>query len=195
MTCIVGWVDKDKTVWMAGDSQITAGDDRATLKDKKIYHKNGFLLGVTATHDIVQTIKYDFIPSERCESEGDIEYLCKVFRNNLKECFNENSFSLNKNVIEENGKVNPGMMLVGYNGHLVEVELFGCVLESTDKFMAIGIGADLAKGYLVRVDEQEEIESSHLIKAIAVAGQYTTGVAPPYYLEKLEYNEKSECCE
>ena len=197
MTCIIGWIDKDKNVWMASDGRASDGNSKITLKNKKVFKHFDFLIGHTGEEmTFGQIIESQFEPSSRGENVSDTEYLFDTFLVELKTCFIEKGVDVSKNVHDPDklGKL-VGELLVGYRGHLIRVELFGGILEITRPYDAVGCGADIALGYLYSISRQREIVPEDLRDAVAACNEFMVGVGPPYHLQKLEYNNDGCCCE
>lgn len=133
MTCIVGCIDKENENVIMGADQMAASElqiwDR---KDKKIWRKNGFVIGGSGSYRLIQILMYNFSPSKPLKNMH--RYMCNQFIDGILQVMKE------KDIDED---VN---LLVGYKHQLFTIHSDFQVFETESGFDAIGSGSDYAIG-------------------------------------------------
>ena len=179
MTCIVGYI-ADDGIYMGADS---AGTDSAlnqrTRIDNKVFLMDDFVIGFTSSFRMGQLLQYQFEPPEYIEQiYGDIfGYMCTGFIDSLRACFINGGYAQN-----DKGEESGGVFLVGYKGRLFEIESDYQVAEVTDRYNAVGCGANYALCSLYTNDgTPEEI----VLTALECAEYFSAGVRGPFTILKL----------
>ena len=184
MTCIVGYVDEDDTVWMGGDSAGVSGLDINVRKDKKVFKNGDFLMGFTSSFRMGNLLQYKFRPPEQ-ECDDVFEYMCTDFIDGVRECF-ENGGFIKKSSDVESG----GIFLVGYRGRLFRIDNDFQVGENVAPYAAVGCGEDYAYGSLYTTKMLENWVGPHngydaIRVALEAAENFSTGVRGPFTIIKL----------
>jgi ATP-dependent protease HslVU (ClpYQ) peptidase subunit len=192
-TCITALINKG-TIWMAGDGREVSGTQKFISKQKKVFKIGPFIIGCTALSYLSQMIVRNIEILPHALEQNYFDYLIDCFSVQLKNNIQEEYVNLERNIYddEQSGKI-AGQLLVGYRGHLVEVELFGAITEIEENYMAIGDGAPFALGHLKAISNKRKLNPQDLIESIKTAHHFLTSVGPPYYIDKLkgENNENN----
>jgi hypothetical protein len=115
MTCIVGIVGDDGTIYMGADSNVSVTSGfQNNSKDGKMFVKHGFIYGFSGSPRMLQIVKYDFIPPEHPREMNTVEYMCSLWIPTLRRCFERGGFLEISNNVESAD----GTFLVGYKGKL-----------------------------------------------------------------------------
>ena len=176
MTCIVGLVTEDGTVWMGGDSAGVAGWSLEVRADHKVFARDGFAFGFTTSFRMGQLINYALTIPERHADEDLHAWMATTFVGALRECLFTGGFSRRKDEVETGGT-----FLVGHAGRLFTVGDSFQVGESVHGFTATGCGQDVALGYLWERAGKPEM----LVRgALGAAEQFSAGVRGPFHVVK-----------
>lgn len=176
MTCIVGLVAEDGTVWMGGDSAGVAGWDLVVRADQKVFTCDRFAFGFTTSFRMGQLLRYALTIPERHADEDLYGWLTTTFVDAVRECLSAGGFSKKKDGVETGGT-----FLVGYAGRLFTVEDNFQVGESVHGFTAVGCGESFALGYLW---DREGKPEALVRGALEAAEQFSAAVRGPFHIVK-----------
>lgn len=180
MTCIVGMEHKGE-VWMGGDSAGTAGNMNQRIRgDKKVFKKGEFLFGFCGSFRMGQLLRHNLqLPPPQAAGVDDATYLVNDFVNAVKVCFSE-------------GKELPagfeGAFLIGYRGHLYNIEGDFQVGQPEAKFDACGSGADVAVGAM-HASSGEKNPKKRIQTALEASALNNAAVRPPFTIMCLKAGE------
>ena len=205
MTCVIGYLDEiDKRVYIGADTlgtDVSSGlGEKATMIDSKIiiFHIKSYntryklLLGYEGSYSVGQAITYRFRPNQDNEDYKDDanpkDYICKTFVPQLKAFLEKENFS------EEEASA---LYIVGYQGHLYEIQSDFYVNEPLMGFSVIGNGYGIAQGalYYHRYLEEKQLLSTvfapiDIIKsALICASTGSASVSPPFQIFSVKNNE------
>jgi ATP-dependent protease HslVU (ClpYQ) peptidase subunit len=191
MTCIVGLINND-TVYIGADSLESNGYSKVVRKDKKVFklkNTHNAVIGFTSSFRMGQLLMYATnLLNTKNEYENEInhEYLVTKFIPDIIKLFENGGYGKVKD-----GEKQGGFFLLGYKDKLFKIESDYQVAESYYSYDACGSGEDLALGSLTTTeylkDNISPEERIHI--ALQCATQFTTGVAPPYYILNTKNNE------
>lgn len=176
MTCIIGFVDKNK-VYIGGDSAGIAGYQVQIRNDVKVFQNGDFLMGFTTSFRMGQLLHYMFKPPEHVVGMDDMEFMVKVFIPAIKACFKEGGFQRTKD--GDKG----GSFLVGYKGKLYEIEDDYQVAVLRDNIASVGSGSEVAKGAMYGLMNVKMNPADRIKKALEIAAYLNAGVRPPFIIE------------
>jgi hypothetical protein len=188
MTCIVGLV-QNGNVYIGGDS-AGIGDWNLTIrKDRKVFRNGEFLIGGTASFRMIQLLHHAFEPPKIppfCDSDADIEkFMATTFIDAIRQCFKDGGYAT-KTSEQEAG----GQFLVGFRGHLFDIQSDYQVQEALCGYDAIGCGLEVALGSFHATSDSDLAEADRaplrVMKALAAAEHHNAGVRGPFYIEVLE---------
>jgi len=182
MTCVVGLVDKG-AVYIGGDSAGVSGWDLTVRADAKVFRNKDVLMGFTSSFRMGQLLRYAFVPPTH---HPDIEidrYMVTVFVDAVRACLKAGGYA-RKDSEEESG----GTFLVGYRGHLFEIERDYQVGEMHDGYGAVGCGAQIAHGALYALSTAaRNIDPRGRVRcALEAAERHSAGVRGPFTIDVLE---------
>jgi ATP-dependent protease HslVU (ClpYQ) peptidase subunit len=179
MTCIVGLVDEGK-VYIGGDSAGVNGNWDLTVRaDSKVFFTGPFLMGFTSSFRMGQLLRYAFVPPPHQPDVDLYRYMTVDFINAVRDCLKTGGWA-KKDGEKESG----GVFLVGYRGHLFEIESDYQVGEAHDAYMAVGSGDSVALGALYATQKLPPLVRVRL--ALEAAERWNAGVRGPFVIEVLE---------
>ncbi|WP_299831610.1 hypothetical protein [uncultured Metabacillus sp.] len=180
MTCIVGLV-YDGITYIGGDSLGSNGHSKVIRRDKKVFKLKdtpNAILGYTSSFRMGQLLMYATgLIDNRDEPNIDHEYLVTRFIPNVTSLFERGGYSRNNS-----GEKIGGEFLLGYTDKLYKISSDFQVGESFDNYSACGCGEDFALGSLHSTEGTNLTPEERILKALQAASQFSTGVAPPYYI-------------
>lgn len=186
MTCIVGLVQNGK-VYIGGDSAGIGGWNLTIRKDRKVFKNGEFLIGGTASFRMIQLLHYAFEPPKVppfCDTDEAIEkFMATTFVDAIRKCFKEGGYATKSNEQESGGQ-----FLIGFRGHLFDIQNDYQVQEALDGYDAIGCGLEVALGSLY-VTSNPDLGSNPrrcVVLALEAAEHHNAGVRGPFYVEVLE---------
>lgn len=139
MTLIIGIVDKETgSVYMAGDSSSVAGGVTVKTGLKKVFKRNGFLIGYTTSFRMGQLLQYHLelnAPKRTMKPEKALEFMVTKFVPEIKKLFKDYGFAE-----VDNNKESGGTFLVAFDKHLFEVWDDYQVNYNSDNYLACGSG-------------------------------------------------------
>ena len=176
MTCIIGYVQKDK-VYIAGDSAGVGGYEISIRKDPKVFKNGKFIMGFTSSFRMGQLLMSSkFKVANQKPKETDYHYMITSFVDAVIKTFKNGGF-----LKKENEVFHGGAFLVGYKGKLYQIESDFQVGEVEDAFNSVGCGSDIAKGAMSVLDSMEDLTPEQkLIKALESTTRFSAGVAAPF---------------
>jgi ATP-dependent protease HslVU (ClpYQ) peptidase subunit len=190
MTCIVGFIDGDKT-YIGVDSLGSNGYSKTVRKDKKVFKLQdtpNALIGYTSSFRMGQLLMYaNNLIDKRDEPNIDHKYIVKTFIPNIISLFENGGYSRTNN-----GEKSGGIFLLAYKDKLYKIESDYQVGESTDNYDACGCGDDYALGSLFTTENTNLSPIERIHKALQAASKFSCGVAPPYYIMNTVNDEVIE---
>jgi len=165
MTCIVGFIDKNKNnVVIGADSAGVSGLDITIRKDAKVFKVNDFVIGCTSSFRMIQLLQFSFNPPKVYDKEL-YEYMCTDFINAVRTCFKDG---------DEKG----GTFLVAYKDRLFKIEGDFQVCESLQGYDCCGCGEPYALGSIYNTSKTSANEI--VLDALKTAEYFSGGVVRPF---------------
>lgn len=169
MTCIVGIAHEGK-VWMGADS-CGSNYSWKQVGNPKVFEVQEFLIGCTTSFRMIDLLRYELRVDQSIWGQSDDDYLRTTFIRAVRALFKEHGF----------GRDEGGNFLVGFRGHLYEVQDDFSVLNSPAEGMAVGSGEAAARGSLYTTkghsDPQQRIQ-----KALEAAEAIIPSVRAPFII-------------
>lgn len=183
MTCIVGFIDNDKTVYIGGDSAGSAGHYMTKRKDPKVFVRHPFIFGFTTSFRMGQILMCgDLKIRQQKKDEVDYEYMVNAFIPSIIKLFRENNWERKS----KDGEVEGGTFLVGYKDKLYSIENDFQVAENLNNYDCVGCGADIAKGAMFAMSKDDTINAETRIKtALEAASEFSSWCASPFNIVKM----------
>lgn len=194
MTCIVGYIDKNKDIYIGGDS---AGTDvcfnSRIRKDKKVFIiDNQIIIGCTGSFRMCQLLQFklfNYLKQEINNAKENkympetYEFMCTIFIDAVRNCLKEGGYT----TIKDNEEI-IGQFLVGFNGRLFSVGSDLQVGEDIENYNALGCGANYALGALnVLVDNAMYLPKNIVNMALETAEKFSAACKRPNIILKLKY--------
>ena len=183
MTCVIGYVDKQSnSIWMGADSAGTNGSWSQRIRlDQKVFIRDEMIFGFTSSFRMGQLLRYKLVIPERKENEGDFRYLAGAFMDSVIECLKDNNFA----TIKDN-EISGGFFLLGYRGHLYQIESDFQIGLGEDLYDAVGCGEEYALGHLKATEKLKIPIKKKIQQALECSAYYSAGVAEPFIIEELK---------
>lgn len=184
MTCIVGLAERG-TVWIGGDSASSDGyqERRLAPDNKKVFLREGLLIGCTTSFRFSQLLEFKLSPPARRSSSSDREYIVCVVAESVRECLREGGYSKVVDDVEKGG-----VALIGYRGSLYRLQSDFSILQYSDKFDAIGNGGHYALGAMAALEAAEP--EVRILASLAVASHFAEGIREPYHVLSIPWEGK-----
>jgi len=183
MTCIVGAIDDDGTVWMAGDSAGVSGTTLRVRMDEKVFVRRvtgggtlAMVFGFTSSFRMGQLLRYSFqVPEKRPRQDWQIhEWMCTEFVDAVRKVLSDGGWMLKKDE-----RTWGGTFLVGIKGRLFEIDSDFQVGEARTPFAAVGCGDDYALGAMAAMQGSGIPAHEAVVRAVGIAEQFSAGVRGP----------------
>lgn len=180
MTCILG-LEIDGKVYMGGDSASAEGWNIRETGLKKVFVNGRYLIGYSTSFRMGQLLQYANLPTYPVDLSNDrndtLKFMVTEFVPAIRKAFTEAGY-----IKIDSNREEAGDFLVGLNGFLFHVSSDLQVNYFLDGYQAIGCGAVFSLGALSVLDRSVPIS---ILKALEVAGKFSNGVCPPYYVESI----------
>jgi ATP-dependent protease HslVU (ClpYQ) peptidase subunit len=182
MTCIVGLIDKDRTIWIGGDSAFDTSTGIIQSKNPKVYKKGEFIFGISGYLSVSHALTHTMAFPDCYEKQDPLTYIINNFIPDYRNALHQLGLIEMENGIERNRSE----ILVGYRGHLFSIGTDFSVLESLEDFFAVGSGSVYAMGALYATRYLKLEPKLRLELALESASMYDEAVCPPFEIESLE---------
>jgi len=179
MTCILGFIDKNKKLWMGADSAGSNNSITTKRKDTKLFRNKDFLIGYTSSFRMGQLLRFKWNPPEQKKNQDDYEYMCTDVIDSIRKCLKDNGYSK----VEYNQE-KIGTFLIGYKNKLYKIEDDLQVEEAIDNFNACGSGTYFAIGALEILSHSMQAPQNILRRALEVAEKFNPFVGKPFVIKK-----------
>jgi ATP-dependent protease HslVU (ClpYQ) peptidase subunit len=178
MSCIVGYVDDDGTVYVGGDSLSTDDDgNQRFYREPKVMKRGSFLIGFCGDYCYGQALLYMDIPDQRA-NQSDIDYMRMSFVKELKAEMKEQGFD------------DFGECIVGYKGNLYCIANDLHVSQAVENYNACGAGEQYALGALYLLSKMEGVTTNDKVDmALKAAAEYCYSVKQPFAIRMLSPTE------
>jgi ATP-dependent protease HslVU (ClpYQ) peptidase subunit len=186
MTVVLG-VEFEGHVYIGADSITLNGWDKDIIANKKVFRVgNDLLIGFAGHTRIHNIIEHLFLPPLR-KTETNFSYVVRVV--DAIRVLVKDSGAL----IGENGQdgLDGSSFLIGYCGELYWVGYQFDVSHFRDGMGGVGVASDFAVGAMRGFQKMAAVKGYTLsparvkgmmIDALTIAGEFSAGVAPPYYV-------------
>jgi len=192
MTCIVGYIEKNKTetiIYLGGDSSGVYGTHITLREDPKVFKKgNKFLIGFTSSFRMGQLLMSSkFEPPKQKEKQTELDYMITDFVDEVRKVFDENGYMKKENNQEEGG-----IFIVAYKDKLYQIESDFQVGVNILPYDACGSGEDYAKGALYSLVNFSTLTNGEKIveKALEASANFNSAVSKPFNIVKMIYKKK-----
>jgi len=183
MTCIVALKTKDKSVWMGGDRQSTAGTTIHILNQPKVVRNGSYLLGSTGTARYSQILAYGSIPPPPVKDDKRLyDFMVCDFANFVRQVMASFGHLEKYNEIREDSM---GATLIGVHGRIFHLNCDFAVTETKDPYIAIGSGQDIAMGALAALTKVNMEPAKKLTIALTASEHHCVGISRPFDLLHL----------
>lgn len=182
MTCIIGYIDEEKNIWMGGDSAGCTANNVWTRSDEKIFIVDNMIYGFTSSFRMGQILRYSFKRPKQVNKD-DYAYMCTSWIDKLRQCMKDKGFSNIKDN-EETG----GQFLVGYQGNLYQIDTDFQVGQHVLNYDAVGCGRDFALASMFTMESMLQGNMFPNVKikiALASAEKFSAYVRGPFTIKCL----------
>ena len=186
MTCIVG-VEHEGNVFIGGDSAGT--NERLDLfvrADEKVFSKDNMIFGFSGSFRMGQLLRYSFFPPPQAIGEDDMAYLCGPWVSSLIECLTNSGCA----TIKDNEIGVDGDFLIGFNGHIYNVQPDFQISSIVGPYDACGCARNYALGVMSVLDDVDTIgPEEKIIVALESAEKFSAAVRGPFVVKQLSIDE------
>lgn len=179
MTCIVGFVDRYKNIYLGGDSAGVSGLNITIRKDPKVFKIGKVVMGYTSSFRMGQLLRFKLKIPKQPRQMDDYKYMCTLFIDAVRKCLKDNGYAKVSNNEETIGE-----FIVGYKGCLYDINDDLQVGMSEENYDVCGCGSSYALGSLAT--NQDLSPKSRVLKALQVAEKFSGGVRKPFRVIILE---------
>lgn len=180
MTCIVGFIDRDKTLWMGADSLGSTSALKAVRKDTKLFKKGEFIVGYTSSFRMGQILRFKWKPPVKSRTCSDYEFMCVEVIDSIRKVLKDNGYARIENNEEE-----IGCFLVGYKGRLYRIDDDLQVGEHSRGFDSCGSGEYFALGALEVLSKLKDFSGEDVCRqALKLAEKFNPYVGGPFKIIK-----------
>lgn len=185
MTCIVGLVQGRK-MYMGADSLATSYYNSIVREDKKLFRKNGYLVGVAGSVRIKQVIQHNMPTACSSEKDSDLlEFMATSFVDSLRGSLHNGGCL---EVIDGVESLKDSQILVGLNGKLFSVLQDFQIEVVGYNFISIGSGSTEANSSLWTMQRLKNISPLTRIKtAIECSSEFNASVSPPIHTLSMSF--------
>lgn len=186
MTCIVGYIDKNKNLWMGADSLGTTSSTHIERKDVKLFENKDFLIGFSTSFRMGQILRFKWNPPVQMK-ESDYEFMCTKVVDSIRDCLRINGYTQ-----ITNNRESIGQFLIGYKNRLYKIDTDFQVAEHIDNFISCGSGEDFALGAFNILKNMDLSAKQICKKALETAEKFNPSVGKPFVIKKYKYRTKKE---
>ena len=181
MTVIVGVADRG-TVWLGGDSCVSAEDFTERVEGGKVFRRGDLLIGSSWSLRASQVVRHEMEVPKYQGSMSPIQYMVRKFIPELR-----SSLSGSGCLKNESGELRTQFtMCVGLHGSIFTIHQDFCVCQSDTGYMAIGSGRDFAIGSLATTQNMRIIAKKRVELAMLAAAEHSGSVAGPFRILSLK---------
>ena len=180
MTCIVGLVGGDGSIYVGGDSAGVEGYDIVARADKKVFHPGGeksILIGFCGSFRARDLLEYGWTVPAIDEKMDPREYMVKRFIPKCRSIFKCGGHT----EIKDNAEVTETSFIVGFNRRLFTVDVDFQVGEHIVPYAAVGCGGWIAMGSMYTSSFHDDEAECRVLRSLESAEAYSAGVRGPHY--------------
>lgn len=186
MTCVVGCVSDDGTIYIGADSASTNESWHiSTTADEKVFINNGVIIAFVGSFRVGQLLRYSLQPPEQLPSKEDMEYLINDFADAIRNLFKDKGIL----TIIDGVESFDGQFLIGYNSKLYSVQSDMHIERVVDNYVCIGCGGPFAAGSMFETQGYNITIEERITRALNAAQHHSAGVKSPFHVLKLEIEE------
>lgn len=177
MTCIAALIHNER-VYIGGDSAGVDTSFGLTVRaDRKVFKKGDMVFGFAGSYRMGNLLQHSLeIPRHHPDDEPH-KYMVNEFIPAVRSLLKEGGVSVGSEEVVEGVD---GDFIVGYRGHMFVIYGDYQVAESTDDYIAVGCGTDIALGSLGSTKGDPK---ARILKALDLAVRHSAGVRGPFHVE------------
>lgn len=181
MTCVVGLITESGLMFGADSLVSTDSGSKLTLLDKKVFIKNNVLFGFCGDLRFGQLVKHRFNPPSPGRNKDIEVFIHTKFIPDLQKFFADAGYS----------KIEPGSfdLMVGIHKSIFTIADDFSVVETPNRFQAIGSGCDYALGVMYATKAISS-PTQRITLALEAASSFCQTVSKPFNFEVLESSTK-----
>lgn len=195
ITCIVG-IKRDNEIWVGCDSAVTdTFMSKLTIIEPKVFVLDDqIVMGYCGSPRLAQLLEYGLnVPERSARTHFDMEWLTIDFVDSIREHLAEKCYILKENGTEDS-LPDGCLCLFGYRGELYTLESNFQIIQSTNDYMSVGSGSDLAHGALYTMYEKFDIAKNYhpaeiINNALEAATHHNASCGKPFHIFKMSFND------
>jgi ATP-dependent protease HslVU (ClpYQ) peptidase subunit len=182
MTCIVG-VENDNRVYIGGDSALSWFDTITSLHDaEKIFSVGPIIFGCCGSPRLAQLIRYGLKVPPHARNVDDAKYIVIDVVDAIRKLLKKKG-SLFHQAEGDIDQLPWSSMLIGYRGHLYEIEDNFQITRTKDGYNAIGSGGSIALGTLYATRKHKKLSpEKRVLRALHASAHHSPFVQAPFYV-------------
>lgn len=175
MTCIVGIAHKGR-VYMGANSCGSTSSSWMHVTSAKLFRVDSrFMIGCCGSFRMIDLLHYSLEVDDHPEDVSDDAFMRTIFVDCVRECLRDGGMLETRNGAEQIGN-----FLVGYRGHLYEVQNDNSVLNLAGWGHAVGSGELSARGSLWTTRGSWDCRK-RILEALEAAEATTPSVRGPFH--------------
>lgn len=176
MTCVVGLITESGLMFGADSLVTTDSGSKLTLLDKKVFIKNNMLFGFCGDLRFGQLVKHRFNPPSPGRNKDIEMFIHTKFLPELQKFFSDAGHS----------RLEPGTfdLMIGIHKSIFVISDDFSVVETPNRFQAIGSGCDYALGVMYATKSISSA-TQRITLALEAASSFCQTVAKPFNFEVL----------
>src|SRR6266704_1907587 len=93
MTCVIGLVEHDGTIYFGADSAAANSYQLTICKDQKIFFVQDFLIGCTGSGRMIQLLHHALVPPKYTPGHDLEKYMAIDFLDTVRQCLKDGGFA------------------------------------------------------------------------------------------------------
>jgi len=182
MTCIVGWVDKNKDVYLGADSYATSNHNTLVLDTNKVFRNGSFIFGGCGSYRLLNVLEYSFKEPKRKANISDMDYLYNYFITSIIKLLTKEKCLKEK---EKIAGLDGAVILFGYKGNLYGLDDDLQINKTFKHFRVTGCGQDFAGGAIHAIKDVDISIEEKLLTGLRIASIYNNTVGSPFHIIKM----------
>ena len=179
MTCIVA-LKTEEGIWVGGDSagtNLEYGGTQTLRADLKVFKNGPMTFGFCGSFRMGQLLRYRLQIPAQPHGMDDYQYMVTTFIDEVRKVLKEGGYTYIAKNVETGGE-----FVVIYKDTIYLIEEDFQVGVSSNNYVAIGSGMDLALGALYVLDHSDP--QKVIKEALKAAAEFNAYVAAPFHVMK-----------
>jgi ATP-dependent protease HslVU (ClpYQ) peptidase subunit len=183
MTLIIG-ITQDNQTYMGGDAAASSECDIELRQNPKVFYNGAYMMGYTTSFRMGQLLQYELdpknpTPEDLATPDSIVRFMVTEFIPQVRTLFDDSGFSKIETNVESAGN-----FIVAVGNYLFGIESDYQVGLSTLPYLAVGSGAQVARGSLYTTQHLNMTAQDRIAVAMEAAQTFVNTVAAPVTIIK-----------